>query len=327
MNQTRVHTGRMFFATLILLFIAVTSLAQQGWVATKIATANKDLNTVYFLDEKRGWVGGDDGFLSRTDDGGHTWVQQIVDTKDAINDIYFRDKEDGFLIAGNAVFITKDKGNRWTEVRRFQPSEFEGADVELYSVRFPNKKKGWIVGSVSKRGSITDSILLYTENSGETWQRRRAPSRLELIHIEFVNEKRGWIVGAAGTILATVDEGETWTKQDAGVTSTIYHVDFRNDRKGIAVGERGTILRTTDGGASWSAVVPKTRSTLLNVDFVSDDNGWAVGRGGTILRTEDAGSTWIEQETGTKLNLYGLHFAKKIGWAVGADGVLLRYEQ
>ena len=99
-------------------------------------------------------------------------------------------------------------------MRRFLPTEFDGADVELYSVRFPNKKKGWIVGSVSKRDSVIDSILLYTENAGETWQRQRAPSRLELIHIEFVNEKRGWIVGAAGTILATADAGETWTKQD-----------------------------------------------------------------------------------------------------------------
>jgi photosystem II stability/assembly factor-like uncharacterized protein len=65
----------------------------------------------------------------------------------------------------------------------------------------------------------------------------------------------------------------------------------------------------------------------LNVEFLSDDDGWAVGRGGVILRTEDAGANWIEQEAGTKVNLYGLHFAKKIGWAVGADGRLLRYEQ
>ena len=321
------QTSRLFYATLLLLLSSISALGQQGWVLTRIATANKDLNTVFFLDEKRGWVGGDEGFLSRTDDGGQSWVQQIVETKDAINDIYFRDKEDGFLIAGNTVFITQDKGSRWTEVRKFLPSEFDGADVELYSVRFTSKKKGWIVGSVSKRNSVIDSILLYTENAGETWQRRRAPSRLELIHIEFVNEKRGWIVGAAGTILATVDAGETWTKQGAATTSTIYHVDFRNDKKGIAVGERGTILRTIDGGASWTPVPPKTRSTLLNVDFASDNNGWAIGRGGTILRTEDAGATWVEQDTGTKLNLYGLHFAKKVGWAVGAEGVVLRYDQ
>ncbi|MGI9067764.1 MAG: YCF48-related protein [Pyrinomonadaceae bacterium] len=65
----------------------------------------------------------------------------------------------------------------------------------------------------------------------------------------------------------------------------------------------------------------------MNVQFVDDDTGWAVGRGGTILRTGNAGATWIAQESGTKQNLYGLYFIKKVGWAVGGDGMLLRYEQ
>jgi photosystem II stability/assembly factor-like uncharacterized protein len=318
---------RFLLSALILCVAASSAMAQQGWVATRIAPAGQDLNTVFFLDSKRGWVGGDNGFLSRTDDGGHSWVQQIVDTKVAINDIYFRDQEAGFLIAGNAIFSTRDNGTRWTEVRRFLPTEFDGADVELYSVRFSSKKKGWVVGSVSRGDRVIDSILLNTENGGESWQRQRAPSRLELIHIDFANDKRGWIVGSDGTILATVDSGQTWTKQESGTTATIYHVDFRSEKKGLAVGERGTVLRTTDGGATWTTVVVPTRSTLLNVMLVTDDEGWAIGRSGTILRTDDAGLTWIGQESGTKQNLYGLYFAKKVGWAVGADGMLLRYEQ
>jgi photosystem II stability/assembly factor-like uncharacterized protein len=318
---------RFLFCALVLCAAISPALGQQGWVATRIAPPGQDLNTVFFLDNKRGWVGGDNGFLSRTDDGGHSWVQQIVETKVAINDIYFRDKEAGFLIAGNAIFSTRDNGTRWTEVRRFLPTEFDGADVELYSVRFSSKKKGWVVGSVSRNDRVVDSILLNTENGGESWQRQRAPSRLELIHIDFANDKRGWIVGSDGTILATVDSGQTWSKQESGTTATIYHVDFRSEKKGLAVGERGTVLRTTDGGATWTTVTSATRSTLLNVKLVTDDQGWAIGRGGTILRTDDAGVTWIGQESGTKQNLYGLYFAKKVGWAVGADGMLLRYEQ
>jgi photosystem II stability/assembly factor-like uncharacterized protein len=318
---------RVLFAALVLSAAASSVIGQRGWIATRIAPPGQDLNTVFFLDSKRGWVGGDNGFLSRTDDGGHSWVQQIVATKDAINDIYFRDKEAGFLIAGNAIFATRDNGTRWTEVRRFLPIEFDGAEVELYSVRFSSKKRGWVVGSVSRRDRVVDSILLNTENGGESWTRQRAPSRLELIHIDFANDKRGWIVGSEGTVLVTVDSGQTWTKQESGTTATIYHVDFRNDKKGLAVGERGTVLRTTDGGATWTPVQVPTRSTLLNVVLVSDDEGWAIGRSGTILRTESAGSVWIEQESGTKQNLYGLYFAKKVGWAVGGDGMLLRYEQ
>jgi photosystem II stability/assembly factor-like uncharacterized protein len=323
--------GQLLFASLVLVAAALPGLSQQGWVSTKVATPGLDLTAVYFLDERRGWVGGDSGFLSRTDDGGRSWVRQTVDTTDGINDIYFRDKEAGFLLAGNAIFGTRDNGARWTEVRRFLPREFNGADVELYSVRFSSKKKGWVVGSVSKhenkRDVVVDSILLFTENAGETWQRQRAPSRLELIHIDFDNDKRGWIVGTGGTILATVDGGESWSKQESRVTGTIYHVDFRSEKKGLAVGDRGTILRTTDGGLQWTAVEVKKRSTLLNVQFVNDKEGWAVGRGGTILRTDDGGATWLEQESGTKVHLYGLIFVKKVGWAVGGDGTLLRYQQ
>lgn len=326
-SQQGLMRHQLIGAVLFLALAAATARSQQGWVSTRVGPAGQDLNAVFFLDSKRGWVGGDNGFLSRTEDGGHSWVQQTVETTAAINDIYFRDKEAGFLLAGNAIFATRDNGSRWSEVRGFLPSEFDGADVELYSVRFSSKKKGWVVGSVSKRDRVVDSILIYTDDGGETWRRQRAPSRLELIHIDFASDKRGWIAGTDGTILVTVDTGQTWTKQESGTTATIYHIDFRSDKRGLAVGERGAILRTMDGGSTWTPVLVKTRSTLLNVQFVNDDDGWAVGRGGTILRTDDAGLTWLEQESGTKQNLYGLYFVKKVGWAVGGDGILLRYEQ
>lgn len=321
--------GKWFGLTCVatLLFLVFPVSAQQAWSAMKIGTAGQDLNSVYFVDSKRGWVGGDGGYLSRTDDGGQTWTRQQVGTTAAINDIYFRDKDAGFLLAGNKIFVTHDNGSRWTEARGFLPSEFEGADIELYSVRFSSKKKGWVVGSVSKRDTVIDSILVYTNDGGETWSRQRAPSRLELIHIDFVNDRKGWIVGAGGTILNTVDGGQTWSKQSSGATVTLYHVDFRNDKDGWVVGERGTLLRTSDGGLSWIAVITNVKVTLLSIQFVNDDDGWAVGRGGTILRSGDQGVTWLPQNSATKQNLYALNFNKKIGYAVGGDGTLLRYER
>jgi photosystem II stability/assembly factor-like uncharacterized protein len=311
----------------VLLPSAVRTESQNGWIVTRIGASTNDLNTVYFLDGKRGWIGGDDGLLCRTDDGGRTWVRQAVGTSDAINDIYFRDKENGFLLAGHSIFMTEDSGIRWTESRKFLPDEFDGANVELYSVRFPSKKKGWVVGSVSRAERVVDSILVSTDDAGGTWQRQRAPSHQELIHIDFVNDKRGWIVGAGGTVINTQDGGTSWASQSSGVTTTIFHIDFKDEKRGWAVGERGTILRTTDSGQSWLRVTAPVRSTLLSVRFVNEDDGWIVGRSGTILRTEDGGQTWLQQESSTKQNLYSLHFNKKIGWAVGGDGVVLSYER
>jgi photosystem II stability/assembly factor-like uncharacterized protein len=301
--------------------------AEPGWIATRLPSADQDLNTVFFLDSKRGWIGGDDGFLSRTDDGGRTWVRQDVGISNAINDIYFRDKEDGFLIAGNTILVTSDSGTRWTQARRFLPAEFDGAAVELYSVRFSSKNKGWVVGSVSKGDRVIDSILVYTDDGGTSWQRQRVPSKTELIHIDFDNDRRGWIVGAGGVIINTLDGGTTWNIQKSGTSATLYHVEFRNDKRGWAVGERGTILKTIDGGNTWTPVTANVRSTLLSVEFVNDDDGWAVGRSGAIVRSDDGGLTWIQQDSTVKENLYALYFHKKIGWAVGGNGLILRYER
>src|SRR5829696_4763900 len=258
-----------FLTALIVLLTVVSTSRAQGWVPFKINTAGNDLNTVYFLDSKRGWVGGDGGYLSSTDDGGQSWIRQTVGTKAAINDIYFRDKEAGFLLAGNSIYITRDNGNTWKQSRVFLPEEFEGADVELYSVRFSSKKKGWVVGSISKRERVVDSILVYTDDGGETWRRQRAPSRTELIHVDFVSDKRGWIVGEGGTILFTRDGGASWTRQKVSTNRTLYHVDFRDDKKGWVVGERGTLLRTTNGGDTWTIIPTNVNVTLLSVQFLN----------------------------------------------------------
>ena len=327
MNTTNLHLGRLAAAALVLFTLAGFSNAQSAWTPVKLNTGGNDLNTIYFIDSRRGWVGGDGGYLSRTDDGGQSWVRQNVATKAAINDLYFRDKEAGFFLAGNTIFVTRDNGATWRQSKIFSPEEFDGAEIELYSVRFSSKKKGWVVGSVSKNDRVVDSVLVYTDDGGETWRRQRAPSCLELIHIDFVSDKRGWIVGDGGTILFTRDGGQSWTKQNAGVNGTLYHVDFRDDKRGVVVGERGVLLRTTNGGETWTPAPTNVDVTLLSVRFLDDDEGWAIGRGGIILRTADEGRTWTLQQSTTKQNLYSLSFNKKIGWAVGGEGIILRYDR
>ena len=100
---------------------------QDGWRAEQRGPAGKDLNAVHFSDSKRGWAAGDDGIVMHTEDGGKTWVRQPVATTESINDIYFRDKEDGYLLTGNRVFKSEDGGQRWREVAQFLPALFEGA--------------------------------------------------------------------------------------------------------------------------------------------------------------------------------------------------------
>ncbi|MDT5063618.1 MAG: hypothetical protein QOH63_4077 [Acidobacteriota bacterium] len=314
-------------ALLLLIISGGVARAQVGWSAVQGGGGGKDLNAVYFADAKRGWVAGDGGFVSRTNDGGLNWTKQKVETKDAINDIYFRNKDNGYLLAGNSIFQTDDGGEKWREIRRYFASDFGGAMPELYSVRFSGKKRGWVVGSISNKDVVVDSLVIYTNDGGKSWQRQRMPTKQELIHVDFADEKRGWIVGVGGTILHTEDGGETWAEQQSGTRATLYHVDFRNEREGWAVGERGSILRTVDGGTTWTPVEVTVRGTLLNVQFPDENTGWIVGRGGVILRSDDSGRTWVQQESKTKQPLFALFMDKKKGWAVGGGGIILQYER
>jgi len=315
-------------AWLVLLLACPAVHAQTGWVATQLGATGQDLNAVFFLDSKHGWAAGDGGQVWRTDDGGRSWTRQQIGITDSISDLYFRDKDNGYLLAGSRILNTADGGTSWHEVRRFMPAEFGGATPELYSVRFASKKKGWIVGNLNRRDSVVDSLVFFTTDGGETWERQAVPTHDELIHLDFVGDKLGWIVGDKGTVLRTADGGATWTRQKVDTTATLYHVDFLDRELGWAVGERGTILRTVDGGETWlNAPVTVTRATLLSVSFISEDEGWVIGRGGIILRSGDGGRTWVLQESGTKQNLYALAMNKKHGVAVGGGGLALQYDR
>ena len=307
---------------------AVVAAAQGGWTSTRLTSSGRDLNAVYFLDGKRGWVGGDGGFLSYTEDGGASWVERRIDVKQhAINDIYFVSSEDGFLLAGDTIFSSSNSGHSWQQAHTFSASDFQGASPELYSLRFNGKKRGWVVGSISRGDNVVGSILAITRDGGATWQSQNASTKQELIHIDFIDDKRGWIVGADGAILHTNNSGESWVRQDSRTNVTLYHVDFRNEKQGLAVGEGGTILATSDGGINWSKIDSHTRSTLLSVQFISEDESWIVGRNGVILRSGDGGLTWVEQESGTKNHLYAMFMNKKTGWAVGSKGLILSYKR
>lgn len=290
-----------------------------------------DLVTVFFTSSERGWIAGDNGYLASTTDAGKTWTRYPLNTTDDIYEIYFRNDDNGYLVAGRKMFITRDAGRNWQETRIFRSGDFGNATPDFLSIRFSDKKRGYVIGSLFRRVAgediVVDSLLMRTEDGGDTWQRIKLPTKTELFHIDFNGNARGWIVGDAGLILATADEGRTWTKQSSGTTMALYNVDFRDDDEGYIVGKSGTILRTENGGSSWHRVTTAFKDTAMRVDFADDKNGWIVGYAGNILRSSDKGKSWIRQDSNTAERLYGLFMDKKYGWAVGAKGTVLQFKK
>jgi len=317
----------VIFFCLISLFSIQNFYAQEGWSPIKTGDRD-DFITVFFTDSKRGFVAGDNGHFIFTTDGGNSWQKQFVYTEENINEIYFRNSKDGHVVAGRKLFITDDGGKSWKEEIIFNQTDFKNGTPEFLSVRFADKNRGIIVGSVlSKNERVIDSLVMRTDDGGKTWSRIIVPSKIELYHLDFANSSRGWIVGDSGLILITDNGGLTWQIQNSRTKKALYNIDFRDSNNGFAVGADGTILRTENSGEIWEIVKTNFPNTFLRVDFASDKEGWIVGHKGTILRSSDKGKTWIKQESRTEKSLYGLFMTKKYGFAVGANGTILKYER
>jgi len=314
----------LFTLTLLGLSIVV---AAQGWKVNS-TDIKADLVAIYFTSSSKGFVAGDAGYLAATTDGGRTWHQQKLGTSEDINEIYFRNEDNGYLVAGRKLFITSDGGSSWRETVIFAPNQFRGNTPTLLSIRFADKKRGLAIGSIlNPKGNVIDSLVMRTTDGGQNWQRVNIPSKGELFHLDFNGSSHGWIVGDKGVIVATTDGGDTWRAQKSGTTAALFNVDFRDDNDGYAVGEDSTILRTENGGATWEKVRTAFPGTYMRVDFADDKNGWIVGHGGVILRSSDKGRTWVRSDSSTTKNLYGLFTTKKYGWAVGADGLIVNLQK
>ncbi len=317
--------SKVIYISFLVIVSAVTALSQTGW--SKIASGTKsDLVAVYFTNSENGWVAGDNGYLASTSDSGRTWKTYPLNTTEDINEIYFRNDKNGYLVAGKKLFITADAGETWRETVIYRPGTFRNGTPEFLSIRFADKKRGLVVGSLLNRaGNVIDSLVMRTEDGGETWRRVVVPSKSELFHLDYSDSSKAWIVGDEGVILATVNGGDTWILQNSRTRLALFNVDFRDDKEGYAVGEKGVILRTENGGLNWQRVTVNHSANLMRVDFADDKNGWIVGHGGLILRSSDKGRTWVRQESSTTGHLFGLYITKKFGWAVGLKGTILGY--
>ncbi len=323
--------SRVKFLISVLTILLATQLfaAQTGWSVNR-AKGVGDLISVYFTSSTNGWVAGDDGYLAFTTDGGRSWRRRSLNTVANINEIYFRNEKNGYIVAGRKMFVTNDSGESWREMLIANPEEFKDGIPEFLSIRFNSKNQGFIIGTVINEKNtdiIIGSLLLRTIDGGNTWSRVIVPTKVELFHLDFDGKSHGWIVGDMGTILATTDKGNNWVVQESGTDETLYNVDFRDENDGYAVGTNGTILRTENGGRDWETVTTDYTGTLFRVDFADDKNGWIVGSDGAILRSTDRGKTWIRQEGITDSHLYGLYMTKKYGWSVGKMGVIIKYER
>ena len=126
---------KIAFFSIVLIVFGQNAPAQNNW-SPVFRFFSTDLVSVYFTNQEKGFIGGDGGVFAFTNDGGQTWTKQPLNTNDNVNEIYFRNEDNGYLLVGKHIFITNDGGKSWRENQAIKSIDFSGRIPEFLSVRF-----------------------------------------------------------------------------------------------------------------------------------------------------------------------------------------------
>jgi photosystem II stability/assembly factor-like uncharacterized protein len=239
---------------------------------------------------KRLVAAGDRGHILFSDDGGATWTQAKVPTRQLLTAVYFADDKHGWAVGHDALILaTTDGGETWT--RQYENREGE---VPLLDVWFENSQHGFATGAYG--------VLMETTDGGQNWE--DVADRLDNedgFHLNAITEIEGsglFVVGEMGGMFRSSDMGETWERVESPYQGSFFGVVGGGEPDVVvAFGLRGHLFRSTDFGASWQAIEllddgDAIESGLADGNLLPGGRIVVVGHGGTVLSSDDKGQSF-----------------------------------
>ena len=134
------------------------------------------MNSVFFIDNKYGWIAGEDGTLLHTTNGGTNWLKQFLPSTNNLTSIFFVNKNIGWC-SGQTIYKTIDGGSTWL---------YQNTPTNVNSIYFIDANTGWAVGYA---GMILKTI------DGQNWLIKPSVTSYDLYALHFVNSNIGFVTG------------------------------------------------------------------------------------------------------------------------------------
>ena len=296
-------------------------LDDPSWQRVDVGTT-QGLRGLDAVDADVAWVGGSNGGVWRTTDGGATWADVSPPGSAGLlfRDVEATDAEHAQVLAigeadASRIYRTGDGGATW-ELTFVNDDPRAFYDCMAF---FPGGRHGLAMSDpVDGRFRIIE-----TDDGGSTWSVVDPAGMPAAVDGEFGFAASGtclvtaggrdvWLAsgGAAARVFHSRDRGPTWTVSGTTIPASaddgagVFSLSFRNPRQGLAVG--GNLAAPTDG-ADMSAYTRDGRTWHGGGDLGGYRSGvdWAYGAPATAIAvgptgsdyTTDGGHSWTTFST------------------------------
>jgi photosystem II stability/assembly factor-like uncharacterized protein len=240
-------------------------------------------------------------------------------------DTYFLNSDFGFVAGYNGdIYKTTDSGETWVKKN-------SGTTLHIHSIFFLNKDVGFASSQAMDCLSADcnkGSVLLKTNDGGETWTKYFFPNYYRILSLKFFNESVGiaiiYTAGQPGSvkenIAITSDGGISWNFIYLPIRPGSDKLFFVNDLIYIA-GQNHNIFKSSDHGNTWETInTPgEANQTVRNFYFISENLG-IIDVVPDVYKTTDGGLTWSKSGIIQALHLGSTYFPdNEIGYGFYAS--------
>ncbi len=238
---------------------------------------------IKFVNSLQGWVGGDDGKILKTNDGGNDWT--LFTTAP-----YYSIANDMAAISATKAIIATNEGTLITTTNG--GSSFTATILDngnnLNAIHYPTATVGYVAGTAGK--------LWKTTNGGTNYSLLTTGTTQDITEIYFPSANVGYLVDAFTAIKKTTNGGSSWTDVNTNGIGGTKQIHFLNDNLGYTVNANGDVFKTIDGGNSFTAAGSTCLQTPFDMQFINDSTGFVVGSfvnaSCDVSYTTNGGLTW-----------------------------------